>query len=316
MGTGAVVKLKNNTGGGDPPALGKSFGPASVEEEFEFERAAEDESDLIILKARQMAKDQEEFSAAMERTHQAIGRVQIGTLAARQLSLQSLVDLRRLKESGEYKKAGKTWATCCREGGWNRRNADRLIENLRPLALEFLDNLSNFRFSTIEAKRIAMLGTSVQLRDASKLDKLSNSEAAIIIDEREVPFDEIHREEILTIVDEALSKREKEAKKAEKELKEANKEHETEKKSLLKEIERLKPFDPEDKGLDRSLKQMEEIEKGFNEWENGLRRFCFDKRLDTHPEIQARIEAIQVRVRERWLMFCEDWDAFANAETE
>jgi hypothetical protein len=310
MGTALVKKLN------DGPVTQED-----IDEEFEYDRAAEDEADLIILKARQMTKDQEDFSRAMERTHQAIGWVQANTLMARHTTLAALVELKKLKESGEYKKAGKTWAQCCEESGWARRTIDRLILDLRPLAEEFLVRLAEKRFTVIEAKRLAMLGTSVKLVDASKASQIghvANSEAAIIIDEKEVPFDETHRNEILAIVDEALSKREKDTKKIQKELTEANKEHSTEKKSLLKEIERLKPFDPEDKALDANLKQVLSLEKMVGEVENALRRFSFDKRLNIneHPEIVARIHGAIVRTITRWRELEKDFEHYLNEDEE
>lgn len=98
-------------------------------------------------------------------------------------------------------------------------------------------------------------------------------------------------------------------------IKEEVKNIEVEKKALVKELNRLKAFDPEAKTAPSwVVDQMEEVERRINEVDDTLRKFVFDERVLEHPDIQARVEAIQRRLEKRLELFVGNWDAFVNEE--
>ncbi|WKZ32952.1 MAG: hypothetical protein QY316_00670 [Thermodesulfobacteriota bacterium] len=91
---------------------------------------------------------------------------------------------------------------------------------------------------------------------------------------------------------------------------------ETEKKALIKEVERLKAFDPEGKDASWCVGQMQLIDELADEFDTALRRFMKDSRILDHPELQAKVEAIQTRVEKRFKLFVSDWDAYVNGEAQ
>jgi len=103
---------------------------------------------------------------------------------------------------------------------------------------------------------------------------------------------------------------------ASKVIKEEVKNIETEKKLLIKEVDRLKAFDPEGKDASWSVEQMQVIDKMTDELDTALRKFVKDPRILDHPELQAKIEGIQAKVQKRFKIFVADWDAYVNGEAE
>lgn len=96
-------------------------------------------------------------------------------------------------------------------------------------------------------------------------------------------------------------------------IKEEVKNLEIEKKSLVKELHRLKAFDPETKAAPEwIIGQMETVESLCNEVDDAMRKFVFDPRVLEHPDIQARVEAVQRRLEKRLELFVGNWDAFVN----
>lgn len=91
---------------------------------------------------------------------------------------------------------------------------------------------------------------------------------------------------------------------------------ETEKKALIKEVDRLKVFDPEGKDASWCIGQMQLVDELADEFDTALRRFMKDSRILEHPELQAKVEAVQTRVEKRFQLFVKDWDSFVNGEGE
>lgn len=89
---------------------------------------------------------------------------------------------------------------------------------------------------------------------------------------------------------------------------------ETEKKALVKEVDRLKAFDPEGKDASWCVGQMKAVEDLASEFDVALRRFAFDPRVLEHPDIQAKVEAVQRRMEKRFELFTGNWNAFVGGE--
>lgn len=101
-------------------------------------------------------------------------------------------------------------------------------------------------------------------------------------------------------------------------IKEEVKGLETEKKALLKEVNRLKAFDPENNEADMvwCIEQMKSIEEMAKEFDTLLRKVSFDGRILNMPDIQARVEAVHRRMEKRFELFVKNWDAFVNGDNE
>jgi hypothetical protein len=84
---------------------------------------------------------------------------------------------------------------------------------------------------------------------------------------------------------------------------------ETEKKALIKEVDRLKVFDPERKNHTWCEEQMKAIFSVFKTWDDSVRRFVFDPRLKGRQDIQARAEAHIHEMKKRIELLTENWYA-------
>lgn len=86
--------------------------------------------------------------------------------------------------------------------------------------------------------------------------------------------------------------------------------------SLVKELDRLKAFDPENNDVAWSVPKMEAISKLHDELDTALRLFAFDKRILAHPELQAKVEGIQREIEARFKLFTDNWDAQVDEEQD
>ncbi len=103
-------------------------------------------------------------------------------------------------------------------------------------------------------------------------------------------------------------------------VKEETKALQTEKKALIKELDRLRAFDPENRGGDLSWceEQYEAVAGMLDEVDTAIRKIAFDERLHEAPDIQAKILGIIERMKARVQDISDDFDAFIaeGAEAE
>ncbi|MDA8085207.1 MAG: hypothetical protein M0Z75_00720, partial [Nitrospiraceae bacterium] len=97
-------------------------------------------------------------------------------------------------------------------------------------------------------------------------------------------------------------------------IREAEKAHKKEMKHLLEKIERLEPFDPENKSGDWALDQLKVVDDILGEADRALRKFRLDKRLRETPEVMAKISGLIERMRVRVEDLSGDFDAFLGEE--
>ncbi len=88
----------------------------------------------------------------------------------------------------------------------------------------------------------------------------------------------------------------------------------TENAALVKELNRLKAFDPENKSGDWCLDQINVVDDILGEADRALRKFMFDPRIRETPEVMAKVQGVIERMRTRVEMLSENFDAFLGEE--
>lgn len=166
------------------------------------------------------------------------------------------------------------------------------------------------RYPTIDLSRLGQLSNVYALMEAPDEDLKELEEKGVMAGNT---MDDLQRMSVKEMRD-LIKKLKTETDKI---IKEEVKNIEVEKKALVKELNRLKAFDPEAKTAPAwVVDQMEEVERQINEVDDTLRKFVFDERILEHPDIQARVEAIQRRLEKRLELFVGNWDAFVNEGEE
>lgn len=224
--------------------------------------------------------------------YKAIGQVQAATMFGNFANVSSLVWLKQVKESKTYKDIPGigTWDKFCDSVGMSRQKVDMDLQNLATFGEAFLLTCQQLQVGYREMRQLRQLqydGESFQIIDDGNTVVIEGE--TIALGEDAAPLVEIALEKLL-IKNKTLADRNR---KLEKDFKGAVKEevqsYESKEKALLKEVERLKAFDPEDKDRDWSVKQMEEIEKATGEYIILLSKFIIDPRFKDDRHLQARV---------------------------
>ena len=88
----------------------------------------------------------------------------------------------------------------------------------------------------------------------------------------------------------------------------------SEKKALIKEIERLTAFDPEGRNIDWSEEQMKTVNLSLGGFNDTARRFVFDDRILEHPELQIKVEGILAEAEASLNLLKENWESFVSSD--
>jgi len=201
--------------------------------------------------------------------------------------------LYNLKQSKGYKKKGMTWVEYCEYIGESRRTVDKILDDIGPITEAFSANLA--RLLGLPFNKIRMLGQTV----GASLAKLAGNE--LIIDGVIVSLDPDNKEEIEAAIDTLIETHKQEKKDLKKDL--ANHKKQTDKiveeetrglktevGALIKEVDRLKPFDPTEKDRDWSIDQMKKIRLSSDSLVAACRLFVLDERIDDDFKLQAEVE--------------------------
>lgn len=219
--------------------------------------------------------------------------------------------LYQVKQDKEYKKGGMTWAEFCEEIGEQKRNADRILKDMKPVYDHFLDKMSNLLGFGLS--KIRYLGRS-------KLDKMSNFEdGCLIFEGAKIPITPENAEEIEAAIDEMKKSRQIETdgllkevnkltKNVDKIVKEETKTLEAERDALVEQNERLKVFDPADKDHEWSVDQMKMVQKTALEFTAACRRMKMDERIADDMHIQGKVEGLMAMVDKNFRMLRNEWD--------
>lgn len=221
----------------------------------------------------------------------------------------------QVRQRKEYKKEGMTWEQFCEAAGENVRNVNRILKDVRPIYEQFQDNLSCF--SEVNFNKIKYLGRSFQ-------DNLSQN-GELILGGDHIPLTPDNKDEIEAAIDTLIESHKKEQKDLKAKLNKARKnteriiEEETkglkaERDALVKEVGRLKEFDPAEKDISWAEEYLSGLKDLVAQFDVGVRRMVMDERLHDAMDVQARCQVfIDTMVRQAKGLQ-RDWDAQFNAE--
>lgn len=157
-----------------------------VEASKEIYRIAREEADI------EMAKLRGEMAAKLPQ-YEAMGILRkIQHDRAYNDLIEALV-LFRIKDSKAYKDGGLNWEDFCSAAGYDRRRADEIISDVRPVFQTFSADFAGFL--GIGFNKIRYLGKSVSAESASFED------GALVIEGEKIPLTPEHRDEIEAAID-------------------------------------------------------------------------------------------------------------------
>jgi hypothetical protein len=150
------------------------------------------------------------------------------------------------------------------------------------------------------------------------------SENALVIGDQKIEITPENKEEIEAAIDLMAEEREKERQKNETEINRLKKraenavEEETktltiERDALVKELGRLKVFDPEGKDITWSVQQMKAIKDAAQTFATLCSKFIMDDRLDGQMELLAEVEKWQNVARDSLRFLRQQWNERWNS---
>lgn len=239
---------------------------------------------------KQRSVEQTDRENRIAEAHEIIGRVQALSFIEKVTTISSLVQLSKIKESKVYRDLPNigTWEKYCEYIGLTRQKVDEDLRNLATFGEQFLTTCQQF---------------SLGYRDMRKLKQLTHDGSVIIdgdclvIDTESIPIDQDHAEELQTAIERILTDRQeinKRLTRLEKDFKGAVKEEtlsfHSKEKVLLKEIERLKVFDPEDVDDSRFEGQYETIRETVTTLATQIGKLVMMEGLHENPLAAAKVE--------------------------
>ncbi len=215
------------------------------------------------------------------------------------------------RETKEYKKEGMTFEKFCEAAGENVRNVNRILKDLRSIYDQFQDKLSCF--VNVPFNKIKYLGKSFQ-------DNLSRNENGdLVLGDDHIPLSIDNKDEIEAAIDAFIESHKQEKKTLEKKLARATKETDkivdeatkgltVERDALIKEVDRLKHLDPEDRDIEWSEAHLKEMTGLCVEFEKLVRSMAMDKRLHDDIHTQAKCESMINLMTRACRDLQRDWD--------
>jgi phage shock protein A len=188
-----------------------------------------------------------------------------------------------------------TWAEYCERIGESQRSVDRILNDIGPIVDDFSAKLADTL--GLPFNKIRMLGKKV----GEGFGKLAENE--LIINDEIIPLTPDNKDEIVAAIDSLVDTHKKEQKELKAKLDRATKETDKivdeatkgltlERDALIKEVGRLKPFDPSGEDVSWSKEHMEKIHELTGELAVKCRQFIMDDRLKEreHRQLQAQVE--------------------------
>ena len=212
--------------------------------------------------------------------------------------------LYQIRKTKEYKKSGMTWDEYCEAAGENVRTVQRNFKRLKVIYETFHDRLSCF--SEVPLSKIKYLGDAL----SEKNDTASQNEEAapvkveenhLIIDGSKVLLTPDNKDEIETAIDTLVESHKKEKKDLKKKLENQKKQADraeteeikglkTEVDSLVKEVNRLKPYDVKERDRSWSIDQMQKVVTSMAGLSAACHPLILDDRMDGDRKLQAEVE--------------------------
>jgi hypothetical protein len=253
----------------------------------------------------------EEIQANRERciaeAHEVAGRIQALKFVRKVVSVSTLVQLKRIKESKAYKDIPNigTWDKYCNYLGFSHQNIDKALLNLSALGEKFLLTCEQF---------------SVGYRQLRQLRQLTHDGSVIIdgdcltIENESIPIDQDHAEELQAAIERIITDRQeinKRLTKLEKDFTGAVNEEvkglKTEKKALLERVHDLEKYEPKAIDETRFEEQYQEINELTATLAVKISALMRMETLSENPVLMARVEGyvesatgLVDRLRDEW----------------
>lgn len=270
------------------------------------------EMEVATLQDERDTKDRKD-AAQVERErmiaqcHKAIGQVQTSNMFAKFATVSSLVWLKDVKANKLYRDIPGigTWEKFCDSVGMSRQKVDEDLANLAAFGEEFLTTCQQL---------------SVGYRELRKLRQLTLDGSVVIdaecirIGEEAIPINEDHADDLQVAIERIIEDKDKLSQRVEKLEKnldaavaEETKGLKSEVKTLVKEVKRLKVFDPEEKDQSWCVDQLKEINGSVLESVAMISRFIVDDRAKEDPvimgQVEGQLQTIELalaELRKRW----------------
>lgn len=168
------------------------------------DQATEAAVEVVEMEQRREANavnEQAERERRIAESYEIAGRIQAFTFVEKVLTVGTLVQLNRIKESRAYRDLPNigTWDSYCEYLGFSRQKIDLDLQNLATFGEEFLLTVSSF---------------SLGYRDLRKLRQLTHDGGvvidaeAVVIDGERIPLDADHREDLQAALERVIDAKE------------------------------------------------------------------------------------------------------------
>jgi len=236
------------------------------------------------------AVEQVEREKRIAECHEVIGRIQGVKMVADFANVGGLLWIKQVRETKIYKDLPNvgTWDKFCKYIGSSRQKVELDLDNLAIFGEAFTTTVGAF---------------GVGYRDLRKLRQLAIDGSVIIdaecitIGEETIPINEEHAEDLQMAIERVLESRTKlteRVERLEKDVKgvvdEETKGLKAEVKALVKEVRRLKPFDPEERDISFATEQLEGIKDAVLSSVALISSFIVDERVQQEPIIMGQVE--------------------------
>jgi SMC interacting uncharacterized protein involved in chromosome segregation len=214
------------------------------------------------------------------------------------------ITLYRAKENKLYKEAGLTWEEFCETCGIERRTADRIINDIKPIVVKFSDTMSDFL--GLKLNEIRMLGRSVS-------DNVTRIKDGYIEYEGErFSFNKNSIKELIKKLEASYEERLVEQKRqAEKEKAEAERQlriARTHIGHLEEQLREVQDLIPQGRELTESEKRIYVAKEVFKQLQRIIEAIPYDSKLYEKPSIPAQYEGLLNEIK-RWIEIeIEKWN--------
>jgi len=224
--------------------------------------------------------------------HEIIGRIQAVKMMADFANIGGLLWVQQVKETKIYKDLPNvgTWENFCKYIGSSRQKIEEDLKNLAVFGEAFTTTVGAFGVGYHDLRK---------LRQLAQDGFIQTEDGAITIEGKIIPIDADHTDELHTAIErilEANAKLTVRVGKLEKNkdaiVREETKALMMEKELAVKEVQRLKVYDPETKDRSWSVNQMTELNKDGNSYCNTIAKFILDPRMKEDRKLTAQIDSL------------------------
>lgn len=240
------------------------------------------------LQQEKTERDQRERDIA--EAHETAGRIQALNFMEKVVTVSSLVQLNKVKESKGYCGIG-TWQEYCNYLGLDRATIDKQLLNLKTFGEQFLLTVSSFGVGYREMIKLRQLSHDGAVQ-------VNTDDNTIVIEGETIPIDQDHAEELQTAIEQIIKAKNDLNQTAKKLLndmnacvKEETKGLRIEKEALIEKVKGLEQYAPECHDRTWSVDTMTGVLEAALGLEVAIQKFVVDPRVVGDRPLQAQIWA-------------------------